>query len=57
MKWYSIEELYKIEDFKIKHSKKPKTKWIRLNCVYKIKINKLCNLTQFNLKGLLLILL
>ena len=39
MKWYSIEELYKIEDFKIKHSKKPKTKWIRLNCVYKIKIN------------------
>ena len=39
MKWYSIEELYKIKDFKIKHSKKTKTKWIRLNCVYKIKIN------------------
>ena len=39
MKWYSIEELYKIEGYKIKHSKKPKTKWLRLNCVYKIKIN------------------
>ena len=39
MKWYSIEDLYKIEGYKIKHSKKPKTKWLRLNCVYKIKIN------------------
>ena len=38
MKWYSIEDLYHIEGFKIRHSKKPKTKWIRLKCVYKIKI-------------------
>jgi len=36
--WYSIEDLYTIEGFKIKHSKNPKTKWIRLPCVYKIKI-------------------
>ena len=39
MIWYSIEDLYHIERYKIKHSKNPKTKWIRLNCVYKIKIN------------------
>ena len=37
-KWYSIEDLYHIEGFKIKHSRNPKTKWIRLPCVYKIKI-------------------
>ena len=39
MKWYNIEDLYTIEKYKIKHSKTPKTKWVRLNCVYKIKIN------------------
>jgi hypothetical protein len=38
IKWYSIEDLYDIEGFKIKHAKTPKTKWIRLPCVYKIKI-------------------
>ena len=38
IKWYSIEDLYDIEGFKIKHTKTPKTKWIRLKCVYKIKI-------------------
>jgi len=38
MKWYSIEDLYTIEGFKLRHSKTPKTKWIRLRCVYKIKI-------------------
>jgi|TARA_B100001094_G_scaffold327374_1_gene385472 hypothetical protein len=38
-KWYNIEDLYHIEGFKIRHSKNPKTKWIRLSCVYKIKIN------------------
>jgi hypothetical protein len=38
IKWYNIEDLYKIEGFKISHSKKPKTKWIRLRCVYKIQI-------------------
>jgi len=39
MKWYSIQDLYTVEKYKIKHSKTPKTKWIRLPCVYKIKIN------------------
>lgn len=37
-KWFKINDLYHIEGFKIKHSKTPKTKWVRLNCVYKIKI-------------------
>ena len=39
-KWYTIEDLYTIEKYKIKHNKNPKTKWIRLPCVYKIKINE-----------------
>ena len=39
-KWYRIEDLYTIEKYKIKHNKNPKTKWIRLPCVYKIKINE-----------------
>ena len=39
MKWYSIQDLYTIEKYKIKHSKNPATKWIRLPCVYKIRIN------------------
>ena len=39
-KWYAIEDLYTIEKYKIKHNKSPKTKWIRLPCVYKIKINE-----------------
>jgi|TARA_R110001583_G_scaffold137299_1_gene288980 hypothetical protein len=38
-KWYSIQDLYTIQDYKIKHKKDPVTKWIRLPCVYKIKIN------------------
>ena len=37
--WYSIEDLYTIQKYNIKHSKTPKTKWIRLSCVYKIKVN------------------
>ena len=36
--WYNINDLYTVEKYKIKHSKTPKTKWIRLNCVYKIKV-------------------
>ena len=36
--WYKIQDLYTIEKYKIKHSIAPKTKWVRLNCVYKIKI-------------------
>ena len=39
MKWYSIQDLYTIEKYKIRHSKNPSNKWIRLPCVYKIKIN------------------
>ena len=39
MKWYAIQDLYTVEKYKIKHSKTPKTQWIRLPCVYKIKIN------------------
>jgi len=39
IKWYSIQDLYSIENYKIKHSKNPATKWIRLPCVYKICIN------------------
>ena len=38
MKWYSIKDLYTIEKYKIKHNRSPKTKWIKLSCVYKIKI-------------------
>ena len=37
--WYSIEDLYTIEKYKIKHKKNPGIKWIRLPCVYKIRIN------------------
>ena len=39
IKWYNIEDLYTIQNFKIRHSKNPKTKWIRLKCVYKIKFD------------------
>ena len=37
--WYTINDLYTVQRFKIKHSKTPKTKWIKLPCVYKIKID------------------
>jgi hypothetical protein len=39
VKWYSIQDLYTVEKYKIRHSKTPTTKWIRLPCVYKIRIN------------------
>ena len=39
IKWYSIHDLYTIDGFKIKHSKTPITKWIKLPCVYKIKVH------------------
>ena len=39
IKWYTIHDLYAIEGFKIRHTKTPKTKWIKLPCVYKIKID------------------
>ena len=38
IKWYKIEDLYSINKYKVTHNKKPKTKWIRLPCVYKIQI-------------------
>ena len=39
IEWYNIHDLYTIDGFSIRHNKTPKTKWIRLSCVYKIKIN------------------
>ena len=39
IKWYDITDLYTIKDYKITHRKDPVTKWIKLPCVYKIKIN------------------
>ena len=36
--YYKLQDLYTIEKYKIKHNKNPKTKWIKLPCVYKIKI-------------------
>ena len=38
IQWYNIDDLYTVEGFKIKHNKNPKTRWIKLPCVYKIKI-------------------
>ena len=38
IKYYSIEDLYTIKDYKIRHRKDPVTKWIKLPCVYKITI-------------------
>tara|TARA_Y100000592_G_scaffold98966_1_gene173514 strand:- start:1419 stop:1778 length:360 start_codon:yes stop_codon:yes gene_type:complete len=38
IKWYGIEDLYTVKDYKLMHNRNPKTKWIRLPCVYKIKI-------------------
>ena len=26
--WYKIEDLYTVEQYKIKHNRKPKTKWV-----------------------------
>ena len=38
IKWYGIKDFYYFDGKRLRHSKKPTTKWIRLNCVYKIKI-------------------
>ena len=38
-KWYNIDDLYTIEKYKVRHSKNPKTPWVRLPCVYKISIS------------------
>ena len=39
IKWYGIDDLYTIRDYKITHRKDPVIKWIKLPCVYKIKVN------------------
>ena len=38
IKWFNIEDLYTIKNYKIQHNKNPATRWVRLPCVYKIKI-------------------
>ena len=38
IKYYSIQDLYTIKDYRIRHKKDPVTRWIKLPCVYKIKI-------------------
>jgi len=40
IKWYSIKDFYYFENKKLRHSKQPTTKWIKLKCVYKIRIGK-----------------
>ena len=39
VKWYAISDFYIWDDKKCRHRKDPITKWIKLPCVYKIKIN------------------
>jgi hypothetical protein len=39
VKWYTISDFYIWDDKKYRHRKDPVTKWIKLPCVYKIKIN------------------
>ena len=39
VKWYTISDFYIWDDKKCRHRKDPVTKWIKLPCVYKIKIN------------------
>jgi len=39
IKWYPIKEFYQIDDWKVKHRRNPKKKFIQLSCVYKIAIN------------------
>ena len=38
--WYKVEDLYTLTDSKVKHNKSPKIKWIKLPCVYKIRVDK-----------------
>ena len=40
VKWYTISDFYIWDDKKCRHRKDPVTKWIKLPCVYKIKINE-----------------
>ena len=38
--WYSISDLYNLENYKVRHKRNSLIKWIKLPCVYKIKINE-----------------
>jgi hypothetical protein len=38
IKWYKITDFYRFEGKRLRHSKNPTTKWIRLNCVYKLRV-------------------
>ena len=38
MKWYKLKDFYYFQGKRLRHSKTPTTKWIKLNCVYKIRI-------------------
>jgi len=37
-KWYKITDFYRWDDKKLRHSQTPVTKWVKLNCVYKIRV-------------------
>jgi len=38
IKWYNINDFYYFDGKRLRHSKTPTTKWIKLKCVYKIRI-------------------
>tara|TARA_B000000609_G_C24181136_1_gene358502 strand:+ start:2108 stop:2461 length:354 start_codon:yes stop_codon:yes gene_type:complete len=38
IKWYKITDFYRFEGKRLRHSKNPTTKWIGLNCVYKLRV-------------------
>ena len=40
IKWYKIKDFYIFEGKKLRHSRTPKTRWIKLRCVYKIKVGR-----------------
>ena len=38
IKWYKITDFYRFEGKRLRHSKNPTTKWIGLNCDYKLRV-------------------
>jgi hypothetical protein len=38
IKWYNINDFYYFDGKRLRHSKTPTTKWIKLKCVYKIRV-------------------
>ena len=40
VKWYTISDFYTWDDKKCRHRRDPVTKWVKLPCVYKIKIGE-----------------